>query len=177
VVGLEVQPNLATLASSNAERNGLGDRITVVVGSVSRPPERITSKKFSHVMMNPPYLEAERGRSSSSSARSRSTVECDAELRHWIVRAKGSLTVIQRADRLMDILTILERSAPRVGDVVVFPLWPESRRKPAIRVIVRARIDVATPFRLAHGLVLHRADGSFTSEADDVLRNARALLI
>jgi tRNA1(Val) A37 N6-methylase TrmN6 len=181
VVGLELQPELADLARSNADRNDLSESLEVVVGTVSDPPERITQQKFFHVMMNPPYLEPGRGRAPKFASRAKSSVESDAALADWIgfgfrvLRSKGSLTIIHRADRLQDLLVALKENARDAGEIVVFPLWPETRRNPAIRVIVRARKGVATPLRIAHGLVLHASDGAFTQDADAVLRDAQAL--
>jgi tRNA1(Val) A37 N6-methylase TrmN6 len=181
VVGLELQPALVELARGNAIGNGLGGSFEAVLGDVGNPPERITQEKFFHVMMNPPYLEAGSGRAPKSASRAVSSIEADAPLSAWIasgarsLRLGGSLTVIHRADRLQDVLVALAREARDAGEIVVFPLWPESRRNPAIRVIVRARMGVATPLRIAPGLVLHESDGSFTREAELVLREARAL--
>ena len=62
------------------------------------------------------------------------------------------------------------------GEIVVFPLWPGTG-KPAKRVLLRARAGVATPMKLAAGLVLHEADGSFTAEADAILRHGAALAL
>jgi tRNA1(Val) A37 N6-methylase TrmN6 len=42
---------------------------------------------------------------------------------------------------------------------------------------VRARKGVATPLRLAAGLVLHEADGSYTQAADAILRGRSALAL
>ena len=181
VTGLELQPELAELARSNADRNGLADSFEAVAGDVSDPPKRITQQKFFHVMMNPPYLEPGRGQAPKSSSRAKSSIEGDVSLGEWIgfgfraLHPKGTLTIIHRADRLRDILVALERNARDAGEIVVFPLWPETRRNPAIRVIVRARKDVATPLRIAHGLVLHESGGAFTKEAEAVLRHAGAL--
>jgi tRNA1(Val) A37 N6-methylase TrmN6 len=181
VVGLELQAELADLARSNADRNDLSESLEVVVGDVSDPPERITQQKFFHVMMNPPYLKPGRGRAPKLTSQAKSSVEGDASLADWIgfgfraLRSKGTLTIIHRADRLQDLLAALKENARDAGEIVVFPLWPENRRNPAIRVIVRARKGVATPLRIAHGLVLHESNGAFTQDADAVLRHARAL--
>ena len=181
VVGLELQPELAELARRNATGNGLAGSFEAVLGDVVDPPERITQQKFFHVMMNPPYLEAGSGQAPKSASRAVSSIESVAPLSKWIdigvqsLRPGGSLTLIHRADRLQDILAALAREAPDAGEIVVFPLWPETRRNPAIRVIVRARKGVATPLKIAPGLVLHESDGSFTREAELVLREARAL--
>ena len=58
--------------------------------------------------------------------------------------AKGTITFIHRADRLEALLAELRA---RAGEIVVFPLWPGGSR-PASRVLVRARKEVAAPTRL-----------------------------
>ena len=105
------------------------------------------------------------------------TVEGDADLADWVrfaltmVRPKGTVTFIHRADR---IDALLAEIAGRAGEVVVFPLWP-GPGKPASRILVRARKQVAAPARLAAGLVLHEPDGRLTAAAEAVLREGRGL--
>jgi tRNA1(Val) A37 N6-methylase TrmN6 len=60
--------------------------------------------------------------------------------------------------------------------VVIFPLWPRAG-KPASRVLVRARKQIAAPARLAAGLVLHEPDGRFTAAAEAVLRGGEGLVL
>src|SRR5438132_461579 len=81
-------------------------------------------------------------------------------------RPNGAVTFIHRADR---IDTLLGQIAGRAGEVVVFPLWP-GQGKAAIRILVRARKQVAAPARLAAGLVLHEPDGGLSAVANGVLR-------
>ncbi len=106
-------------------------------------------------------------------------VEGEADLAAWVrfalamVRAKGTVTFIHRAERLDALLGQL---AGRAGEIVLFPLWPGGD-KPARRVIVRARKGVATPLRLLPGLVLHDAAGGFTAAAEAVLRHGAALAL
>jgi tRNA1(Val) A37 N6-methylase TrmN6 len=117
-------------------------------------------------------------RAPRSPSRATAHVEGSAPLEVWIdlalhaLKPRGTLTLIHRADRLAEILGRLDG---RAGDVVVFPLWPESRGKPAIRVIIQARKGVASPLRLQAGLVLHEDDGAYTREADRILRDGAAI--
>ncbi len=178
LLGLELQPGLADLARVNAARNGREGSFEVLVGDVAQPPARITLGGFDHVMMNPPYLDPARSRAPRSATRETSMVEGEATLTQWIdvalgaLRPKGTLTLIHRADRLPDLLAAF---GGRAGDIVVFPLWPDSKGNPASRVIMRIRKGSAAPFRLAAGLVLHRPDGTYTSDANAVLRDGRPL--
>ncbi len=179
VTGLELQAELVRLAGENARANGLAERFLAIAGDVARPPPRLAPGGFHHVLCNPPQLVAEASRPARSPARDAATREGAARLGDWIKTAlamllpKGSLSFVHRADRLDALLAAL---LGRAGEIVVFPLWP-GPGKPAKRVIVRARKDLATPLRLSPGLVLHEADGRYTAAAQAVLREAEGLVL
>jgi tRNA1(Val) A37 N6-methylase TrmN6 len=176
VVGLEMQRDLVRLAGDNVILNGLDARASVMIGDLLHPPPRLSPGAFDHVMANPPFHE--RGHAMPAVPdQSAATIEGDADLAAWVrfslamVRAKGTVTFVHRADR---IDTLLGHIAGRAGEVVVFPLWPGQDRA-ASRILVRARPQVASPARLATGLVLHEADGRLTPGAEGVLREGRGL--
>ena len=64
--------------------------------------------------------------------------------------------------------------AGKAGEITLYPLWP-GPGKPAKRVIVRARKQIANPTRLLPGMILHEDDGTYTAAADAVLRGAAGL--
>jgi tRNA1(Val) A37 N6-methylase TrmN6 len=177
VTGLEAQRDLVHLANDNVALNGLFGRVVAVQGDLLRPPPRLEPGSFAHVMANPPFLEGSTASAPPDAAKAAAHIEGEADLAAWVrfalmmVRPKGSITFIHRADRMEQLLAQL---SGRAGEIVVFPLWagPE---KPARRVIVRARKSVATPTRLTPGLVLHEPDGRYTAAAEAVLRAGAAL--
>ena len=175
IVGLEMQRNLVRLAGDNTILNAMETRVSVMIGDLLRPPPRLSPGAFDHVMANPPYNE--RSRTATSTGRAEATVEGDADLAAWVrfalamVRPKGTVTLIHRADR---IDALLAEIAGRAGEVVIFPLWAGEDR-PASRILVRARKQIAASARLAHGLVLHRPDGRLTDRAEAVLREGKGL--
>jgi tRNA1(Val) A37 N6-methylase TrmN6 len=179
VTGLERQRELVRVAGDNVILNGMASRASVMVGDLLNPPPRISAGAFDHVIANPPYLNRERANETANPGRAEATIEGDAELGDWIrfaltmAKPKGTITLIHRADR---IDAVLGQIAGRAGEVVVFPLWP-GIGKPASRIIVRARKAVASPARLAVGLVLHEADGRFSQAAEAVLRGGEALAL
>ena len=132
---------------------------------------------FDHVMANPPFHRRGDAEPAAASGKSAATIEGDADLAAWVrfslamVRSKGTVTFIHRADR---IDALLGQIAGRAGEVVVFPLWP-GEGKAASRILVRARKQVAAPARLAAGLVLHQPDGQLSAGAEGVLREGRGL--
>lgn len=172
VTGIEIQPDLVRLANDNARLNDLAGSVQVMIGDLVRPLPRIAAGGFDHVMANPPYLDAGRADPSPDAARVTANVEGDAGLDVWLsfmlrmVRTKGSITLIHRADRLDEILTLLSGAA---GEVTVFPVWPKQGRA-AKRVIIRARKGIRTPMSLSAGLVMHEEGGAYTAAADEILR-------
>ncbi|MGA8380568.1 MAG: methyltransferase, partial [Stellaceae bacterium] len=136
VVGLEMQRDLVRLAGDNAILNAMEARVSVMIGDLLRPPPRLSPGAFDHVMTNPPYHEPGRAMPASNPGKTRATIEGEADLSAWVrfclamVRPKGTVTFIHRADR---IDALLGEIAGRAGEVVIFPLWPGEDR-PASRV-------------------------------------------
>jgi tRNA1(Val) A37 N6-methylase TrmN6 len=177
VVGLEMQRDFVRLAGDNVILNQMEARVSVTIGDLLRPPPRLSPGAFDHVMANPPYSERGRTRPAKITGKTDATVEGDADLAAWVrfalamARPKGTVTFIHRADRIDDLLGEI---AGRAGEVVVFPLWAGEDR-PASRILVRARKQIAAPARLMPGLVLHSPDGKLTGRAEKVLREGWGL--
>jgi tRNA1(Val) A37 N6-methylase TrmN6 len=171
--GLELQPELATLARVNGEKNRLGERWQVMDGSILQPPPVLKEIRFDHVIVNPPYLPAGYGTGEPSPANQ----EGEARLKDWVdfalarVRHGGSIVFIHRADRLDEILTLF---SGRVGAVVILPLWRRAGDE-AKRIIIGGIKGRKTPLRLLPGIDLHNADGKFTTAAEAILRDAQPI--
>ncbi len=179
VTGIERERDLVRLATDNVALNDRATRVLMMAGDLLTPPPRLEPGTFDHAMANPPYLASGTATPPADAGRAAAHVESEADLAAWLrfalmmLRSKGSLTLIHRADRLDALLAGL---AGRAGEIVVFPLWPGAG-KPAKRILLRARKGVATPLRLAPGLVLHEADGRYTAAAEKVLREGAGLEI
>jgi tRNA1(Val) A37 N6-methylase TrmN6 len=177
VTGLEVDASLVRLAGDNARLNGLAGRFLPVTGDVTKLPPRLVPVSFHHVMCNPPHLPAAASMPLSKASRGTAMREGAARLPDWIaaaltmLRPKGSLTLVHRADRLDEILATL---SGQMGEIVVYPLWP-CGGKPAKRILVRARKGVEAPVRLSPGMTLHEPHGGFTDAAEAILRDGTAL--
>jgi len=179
VVGVEAQPDYAALARENALRNDMRERYMIIEGDLARPSVALLERPFDQVISNPPYLDAGSGTPSPDDAADRANRESALDLESWIarclarLRSRGTITLIQRADRLPAILAAL---SGKVGEVTVLPLWPTAS-EPARRVIVRARKGVGGPAVLLPGLVLHGGAGKYTAEAEAILRDAAPLAL
>jgi len=171
VTGVELQPPLAELARRNARLNGVADRLSIVVHDVAEPLP--TLETFDHVVSNPPYLAAAVADPSPIASKALATVESSADLQRWLTVAAsaakpaGTMLLIHRTDRLDEI----ERALAALG-------WSDLaiKRLPAApRVLVRARRAGRLNRREVAPLLLHRADGGYTDEAEAILRGAAPL--
>jgi len=184
-VGLELQSVLAELAAANAAANRLAERFAAIAGDILDPPLALhgdPEPSFDHVMANPPYMKAGDATPPPDPVAATAVVEGRAGLRDWVVfgaaqvRDGGSLTIVHRADRLADLLAAFAHAG--VGGLTVFPLWPKKPgsegdiARDARRVIVQGRKGSTDAPRHHRGLVLHKADGGFTDEAETILRHA-----
>ncbi len=172
IMGVELQPELASLAARNAVLNSADHRMRTIVHdlALALPPD-VTG--FDHVATNPPYLPAAVADPSPNASKALATVESSADLARWLavaaaaLKPTGALTVIHRSDRLEEILAHL--SALGWDDFMVKHL------PPAARVLLRARRSGTPARRTSPPLVLHRPEGGYTDEAEAILRHAAPL--
>jgi tRNA1(Val) A37 N6-methylase TrmN6 len=177
VTGLELQPDLAELAAVNIRDNGLDDRVHILTGDLLSPPGDLSPASFDRVMSNPPFQKAGTHTPPPGASRALAHGEGSADLAAWIafctrmLKPRGTLTLIHRADRLDDLIALLHG---RFGAVTLIPLWPRIGQ-PAKRVLVTARRGARSPAALSAGLTLHEASGGFTPAAEGILRHGNAL--
>jgi len=129
------------------------------------------------VLMNPPFNDRVRQKSSSHAGRRLAHAGSPSVLPVWIaaaarlLSARGALTLIWRADALSDVLAALRSG---FGGVAVMPVHPKPGA-PAIRVLVRAAKQSRAALIIYPGLVLNDADGRPTAGADAILRGKSVL--
>ncbi|QQS14024.1 MAG: methyltransferase [Rhodospirillales bacterium] len=176
-MGLEVQRGVAALARLNGSGNGFEDAFTVVDGDVAAPPAALVGMVFDQILTNPPYLPPERADPSPDPAKALATVESSADLASWLAFCRdhlapgGTLTLIHRADRLVEIERLL---ADGFGDIAIRPLAPRDGVA-ARRVLVRAGRGGSGPTSRLAPLVLHAPGGGFTPAVEAALRDAAPL--
>lgn len=176
LTGLELQSDYAELARQNALANGLETKI--VTGDIAAMPSDLR-RSFDHVIANPPYFQ-----NGTVAAEGRGTARHEATALHvWVetalrrLKPGGWLTMIQRADRLAEILTTLTTGA---GAITILPISARSGRS-AGRVIVSARKGARSPLTLLAPFVMHEKarhlqdQEDLTPLAQQILRHGASL--
>ncbi|MBH68240.1 MAG: methyltransferase [Rhodospirillaceae bacterium] len=169
--GLEIDDELVRLAKQNAVVNGFGTKFNPLIGTVADPPGQLRPASFDMIVTNPPHFEAGKISESPLAKKRTANVEGDATFEVWIecaarlLKPKGAISLIHRADRLDQLLSVLRK---HFGKLTVYPLWPKSSRN-ATRVIIHGTKSSDSPTKLKPGIILHRADGSYTSRIKSAL--------
>jgi len=175
---VEIDPELARLAEGNAALNAtMAGRVRVVVADVLAPAAArraagLADDMADHVVMNPPFHPADRGRSSPAPGRARAHALVADAIDGWvraaaaIVKPSGTLTVIFRADELPRLFSAI---GSRFGSLTLLPIHAHAG-EPAHRLILRGRPQGRAPLRILPGIVLHASDGGFCPDVEAVLR-------
>ncbi|MBS0272168.1 MAG: methyltransferase domain-containing protein [Proteobacteria bacterium] len=178
IIGLEVQPDLVQLALKNIQANQVEDRVEIINGDLLSPPTLFKPNSFDQLMTNPPYYQYNRTLLSPIPGKAQANTET-VDLGKWIkaclkfLKPKGVFTMIHRAERLSEILHHLGN---RVGDLVIYPLWP-GPNKNARRILIQGRKNLRGELRLVQGITLHGGAEKYTPEAEAVLRHAQTIVL
>lgn len=174
---VERDATLCALARTNCKRSGIEADIVEGDLTVTTLLEKhcIPRESFDHVFANPPFFKA--GRTRTAGQKSDAHVMPDGDLNRWIrflatvCKPNGTITLIHRPDALGDLLRALEG---RFGDLRIFPLFPRDEAC-AERILIRGVKGSRKDTAMSRGLVLHQPDGSYTGQAEQILRHAAPL--
>jgi tRNA1(Val) A37 N6-methylase TrmN6 len=174
LVLVEIDEGLAELARGNAAANAIAADVIVldvtsaadVVAAAGLPPDNVDV-----VLMNPPFNDPARHRASPDQAREIAHVSTAATLEKWvhaarrILKSGGALTLIWRADGLVEVLLALGRG---FGSLELLPVHAEATT-PAIRVLIRAIKGGKAPLQIHAALMLNDESALPNKQVQDVL--------
>lgn len=172
--GIELQAEYADLARRNARENGI--EMTVWQADLNALPTDLRALSFDHVIANPPYFRPGCGTAATDTGRDTALAGA-TPLEVWLrvagkrLRPKGWLTMIQRMDRLPDMIRALPAD---MGSIVAQPICARQGRDPHL-VLLLARKQGRTPFELRAPFVMHEG-AAHLSDGEDFTPQARAIL-
>jgi tRNA1(Val) A37 N6-methylase TrmN6 len=180
MVLIEIDEGLAALARQNAATNAiLADvfAMDVAAGAKTFAAAGLPPDSVDVVLMNPPFNQPQRHRASPDMRRETAHVADAAAPDSWIGAARrilksgGVLTLIWRADALVEVLAALK---PGFGSLTILPVHG-SAAAPAIRVLIRAIKGGRAPTALYPGLMLNDESGVPNKQVQEILAGKAAL--
>jgi tRNA1(Val) A37 N6-methylase TrmN6 len=180
LVLVEIDADLADLARRNAASNGLAADVMVldIEASVDAlAAAGLAADSVDVVLMNPPFNDSGRHRVSPDRARGIAHVATATTLANWvhaarrILKSRGVLTLIWRADGIADVLTTLNHG---FGSLEILPVHGDVKR-PANRILIRAAKDGRAPTQLHPALMLNDESGVPNKWVQEILAGKGSL--
>lgn len=175
IYGIEIQEDLAELASRNVKLNRMDDRITVVHADIKDLRSHLEPGAADVVFSNPPYRKVVSGRVSPEPERAVARHEIKASLSDVVsvaeklLRHSGRLVVIYPAERAADLIVKMRASRlePKRLRLV------HSRLHSEAELIVAEGLKHGRPgLKVASPLILCKTDGSYTDEVKEMIGEA-----
>jgi tRNA1(Val) A37 N6-methylase TrmN6 len=180
IILVEIDAALAELARGNAASNRIEANVIAMdlaSGAEVFAGAGLAPDSVDVVLMNPPFNDSKRHRSSPDKSREIAHVADAATLESWIHAARrilksgAVLTLIWRADGLARVLAALDRG---FGSLSILPIHGNAAT-PAIRVLVRAVKGGRAPTALYPGLMLNDESGLPNKQVQEILAGKDAL--
>ncbi len=174
VTGLEIQKEMAEMASRSIKLNNAEERITVVEGDIKQGLTLFGNGTFDVITTNPPYMTLEKGIVNPSDAKAISRHEISATLEDIICQSskllknKGRFYMVHRPARLVEIMNIMRSYNMEVKNIrFVHPY----QNKEANMVLIEAIHDGKPYLKVAPPLVAYQENGEYTKELIDIYYN------
>ena len=167
IVGIEIQEDVAETASRSVVLNNLQSRIKIICDNIKNLKEKYDMGSFDAVVTNPPYKKQGTGKINENDNKLISRHEITANLEDFILissyllKDQGSLYMVHRPERLVDILVILRnyKLEPKVLKLV----YPQQEKEPNL-ILIKA-VKNARPFlKIEKPLYVYDKKGNYTEE-------------
>jgi len=182
LVLVEIDAALAGLARANADANAIHADVIVldveadaaVFAAAGLAPDSVDA-----VLMNPPFNDPARHRASPDTARGIAHMATATTLSKWIhaarriLKSRGVLTLIWRADGIAEVLAALDHG---FGSVQVLPVHGDAQG-PANRILVRATKGGRAPTQIHPALLLNDESGVPNKKVQEILAGNGSLLL
>ncbi len=171
IVGIELQPRLADMATRSVALNELGDRVKIINANMKDVAQHV-DKSFDVVCVNPPYMEYS---GSVDDAKEidickrevHVTLKEVVEVASKLLKYGGRFYLIVKAERLTDLISAMREY--KIEPKALIPVQP-TVKKDIDTVIVEGRKNGNNGVKLFKPLVICNEDGSYTKEVEEMYR-------
>jgi tRNA1(Val) A37 N6-methylase TrmN6 len=180
LVLVEIDTTLAGLARANATSNAIAADVIVLdveTEASDFAAAGLAADSVDAVLMNPPFNDPARHRRSPDDARGIAHVATETTLANWvhaarrILKSRGALTLIWRADGITEVLAALDRG---FGSLQILPVHGDARQ-PANRLLIRAIKGGRAPTQIHPALMLNDESGLPNKRVQEILAGKGSL--
>ena len=167
IVGIEVQDEVADMAKRSVELNNLEDKIKIVNDNILNIEKYFPNEYFDYVVTNPPYQKNNTGLKSENEKQliSRHEIKCTLEdiiqKSFKVLKDNGSIYMVNRPDRLVDILYLMRKY--RLEPKEIRFVHSKAKEKPSL-VLIKGVKYSGEFLKILEPLIVYNDEGEYTDE-------------
>lgn len=164
IAGLEIQKEVAEMATRSVEMNDLSDKIDIINGDIKSVDAYLPKSTFDIVISNPPYVKNGGGLLNDNDTKtiSRHEVLCAfsdvAVAASILLRSGGSFYLIHRPERLVDILCDLRKNM--LEPKLIKFIHPNEGKAPNL-VLIKAIKNGGPELKILNPFYLYDNEGNY----------------
>jgi tRNA1Val (adenine37-N6)-methyltransferase len=176
VLGIEIQPELAEMARRSVMLNRLEAKIRIETADLRQLPENIQRNSFDYVISNPPFFPVTQGVVSENRALALAKFEIECTLDDVVcaasrlVRGNGRVVLVYPADRLVALLTVLEKYHLTPRRLALVHSRPDSS---AHLCLVEARPGAPPGLEVHPPVFIYNQDGDYTDLMNQIFHGKK----
>lgn len=167
VYGIEVQEEVAQMASRSVLLNHLEEKVEVIHANIKNIEKHLEKETFDAIVTNPPYKKIDTGITNESENKKIARHEIEANLKDFIeisfkmLKDKGTLYMVHRTERLVDIL--YEMRQHKIEPKEIRFIHSKIGTKP-ILVLIKAIKNGKSFLKVREPLYIYENNGDYTQE-------------
>ena len=167
ITGIEVQVEVADMAKRSIILNNLQEKFDIINDNIKNITEILEKNSYDYIVTNPPYKKMDTGKINDSELKLISRHEVEANLEDFInisykmLKDKGTLFMVHRPDRLVDILYILRKN--RMEPKIIKFVYPNVNKE-ANLVLIKAVKNAKQFLKIEKPLYIYDEKGNYTKE-------------
>ena len=170
IYGIEIQQEVAEMATRSVKLNDLEEKIEIINCSVKDLESKFEKCSFDSIVTNPPYKKINSGIINENEKKLISRHEVTASLEDFIkisfkmLKDKGTFYMVHRPERLADIIYELRKNKLEPKELKM--VYSNINSKPVL-VLIKAVKNGKEFLKCDEPLFIYKEDGSYT---DDILK-------
>lgn len=171
IVGLEIQEEIAEMATRSLKMNCLEDRVKIVCGDIKESVELFGASSFDVVVSNPPYMNQGGGIINTSDTKAIARHEILCSLEDVIKSASkllvpgGQFAMVHRPDRLVDIIWLMRHFS--IEPKYIRFIHPSPYKKANLILIKGAR-QGRPQLKMMEPLYVYDENGKYSKEINEI---------
>lgn len=168
VIGLEIQPRLASMAQRSVVHNRLED-VVEILNIPAQGAEKIIGNNYDVVVSNPPYDKPVAGAGESEKEICKTEIKLSVEetviSASRLLKYGGKFFMVVRASRLTDALSAMR--ANKIEPKKLYLIQPKSD-KDVDTVVIAGKKGGKSSLIVPRPIVIYNEDGTMTDEAKKI---------